>query len=150
MKELKVNVIIADDNKKFCNILYDYISKQKDIIVTGIANNGVETIKLIEEKKPNLVILDIIMPKFNGLGVLERLNTMDLVPFPQVIVISAVAQDKITQRALSLGADYYFEKPFDMEILVKRIRQMLNHTPSSDNVEIPLTYIDNAKINIIQ
>ena len=139
MKELKVNVIIADDNKEFCNILYDYISKQKDIIVTGIANNGVETIKLIEEKKPNLVIVNMNMPKHDGLGVLERLNTMDLVPLPQVIVISAVGKDITTQRALSLGADYYFEKPFDMEILVKRIRQMLNHTQSSDNVKIALT-----------
>jgi len=94
---------------------------------------------LIEEKKPNLVIVNINMSKHDGLGVLERLNTMDLVPLPQVIVIAAVGKDKIIQRALSLGADDYFEKPFDMEILVKRVRQMLNHTQSSDNVKIPLT-----------
>ena len=140
MEDSKINIIIADDNKEFCNILNDYLLNQRDIVVTGIANNGVEALKLIQEKKPDLVVLDIIMPHLDGLEVLERLNTMDIDPMPRIIVLSAVSKDKITQRALSLGADYYFEKPFDMEILVKRIRQMLNHTPSSDN----------AKINIIQ
>ena len=86
------------------------------LIVTGIANNGVEAIKLIEEKKPDLVVLDIIMPILDGLGVLEKLNTMDLDPKPRIIVLSAVGQDKITQRAISLGADYYVIKPFDMEV----------------------------------
>ena len=105
MEETKINIIIADDNKEFCNILNDYLLTQKDIVVTGIAENGVEALKLIEEKKPDLVVLDIIMPILDGLGVLERLNTMDLDPLPLVIVLSAVGQEKITQRAISLGAE---------------------------------------------
>ncbi|WP_291634069.1 sporulation transcription factor Spo0A [Clostridium sp.] len=134
MDKLKIKIVIADDNIKFCSILNDYLSKQEDIVVIGIAEDGVELIKLIEERKPDLVVLDIIMPMLDGLGVLERLHTMDLVSFPQVIVLSAVNQDKITQRALSLGADYYIVKPFDMETLVKRIRQVVNKTMLSDDV----------------
>lgn len=96
MEETKINVIIADDNKEFCNILSDYLLNQRDIMVTGIANDGVEALKLVEEKKPDLIILDIIMPHLDGLGVLEKLNSIDITPMPRVIVLSAVGQDKIT------------------------------------------------------
>jgi len=136
------------DNKEFCNILNDYLLNQKDIVVIGIAKDGVEALKLIEEKKPDLVVLDIIMPHLDGLGVLERLNTMDLEQMPRIIVLSAVGQDKITQRALTLGADYYVIKPFDMDIFVKRIRQMFNNTIYVDDVKKPLTYLNNTEIKI--
>ena len=148
MEESNINIIIADDNKEFCNILNDYLLNQRDIVVTGIANDGVEALKLIEEKKPDLVVLDIIMPHLDGLGVLERLNTMDVDPMPRIIVLSAVGQDKITQRAIALGADYYVVKPFDMDVFIKRIRQMFNNTIYSDDVKKTLTYADNNENKI--
>ena len=128
MEESKIIIIIVEDNKEFCIILNEYLSMQNDILVTGIAENGVEALKLIKEKKPNLVVLDIIMPVLDGLGVLETLNTMDLYTLPHVMVLSAVGQDTITQRALSLGADYYIVKPFNMDVFVKRIRQIVDTT----------------------
>ncbi|AWZ48276.1 sporulation transcription factor Spo0A [Hathewaya limosa] len=145
MEDSKISVIIADDNKEFCNILNDYLLSQRDIVVTGIAKDGVEALQLIQEQKPDLVVLDIIMPHLDGLGVLERLNAMDLNPMPRVIVLSAVGQDRITQRAITLGADYYVVKPFDMDVFTKRIRQMFNNTISSDEIkktvsmEMPVT-----------
>ncbi len=135
MEDSKISVIIADDNKEFCNILNDYLLNQRDIVVVGVAKDGVEALKLIEEKKPDLVVLDIIMPHLDGLGVLEKLNSMELDPMPRIIVLSAVGQDKITQRAITLGADYYVVKPFDMDVFTKRIRQMFNNTISSDDVK---------------
>ncbi|MBU3182759.1 sporulation transcription factor Spo0A [Clostridium psychrophilum] len=148
MQESKINVIIADDNKEFSNILNEYLSGQKDIIVTGIANNGLEALKLIEEKKPNLVVLDMIMPILDGLGVLERLNTMNLNPMPRIIILSAVGHRRITQKAISLGADYYVLKPFDMEVLVKRIRDISDNTICSDDFKKTSTYPDNTEIKI--
>jgi two-component system response regulator (stage 0 sporulation protein A) len=127
MEESKISVVIADDNKEFCNILNDYLLNQRDIVVTGTAKDGLEALELIQEKRPDLVVLDIIMPHLDGLGVLERLNNMDINPLPRVIVLSAVGQDKITQRAINLGADYYVVKPFDMDVFTKRIRQMFNN-----------------------
>jgi len=148
MEETKINIIIADDNKEFCNILCDYLSTQRGIVITGIAEDGIEALKLIEEKKPDLVLLDIIMPMLDGLGVLERLNTMDLDPMPRIIVLSAVGHDKITQRALSLGADYYVIKPFNFDVLSERIRQLLNKTICSDDVKKTLIYLDNTENKI--
>lgn len=128
MENSKISVLIADDNKEFCSILNDYLLNQKDIVVTGIAKDGREALELIKEKEPDLVVLDIIMPHLDGLGVLEKLNSMNLAKMPRVIVLSAVGQDKITQSAINLGADYYVVKPFDMDIFTKRIREMFNST----------------------
>lgn len=126
MENSKISVLIADDNKEFCSILNDYLLSQRDIVVTGVAKDGREALALIEEKKPDLVILDIIMPHLDGLGVLERLNSVEVEKMPRIIVLSAVGQDKITQKAITLGADYYVVKPFDMDIFTKRIREMFN------------------------
>ncbi|MGY0375238.1 sporulation transcription factor Spo0A [Clostridium sp. JNZ J1-5] len=148
MENNKISVVIADDNKEFCNILNDYLLNQRDIIVTGVAKDGIEALKLIQEKKPDLVVLDIIMPHLDGLGVLEKLNTMNVDPMPRIIVLSAVGQDKITQRAITLGADYYVVKPFDMDVFTKRIRQMFNNTISSDQVKKTVSIADSEEIKV--
>lgn len=87
------------------------------------------------------------MPHLDGLGVLERLNSMNINPMPRIIVLSAVGQDKITQRAITLGADYYVVKPFDMDVFTKRIRQMFNNVISSgDEVKKTVSLIDGGEI----
>ena len=126
MDDSKISVLIADDNKEFCSILNDYLLNQKDIVVTGIAKDGREALELIQQKLPDLVVLDIIMPHLDGLEVLEKISTMNLSKVPRIIVLSAVGQDKITQQAITLGADYYVVKPFDMDVFTKRIREMFN------------------------
>ncbi|MDD3705003.1 MAG: sporulation transcription factor Spo0A [Clostridiaceae bacterium] len=119
----KIKILIADDNKDFCVILNEYLTTQPDFEVVGIAKDGLEVIDLIESKFPDVVILDIIMPHLDGLGVLEKLNSMQMEKIPKIIVLSAVGQDKITQKALTLGAEYYVVKPFDMDVFSKRIRE---------------------------
>jgi two-component system response regulator (stage 0 sporulation protein A) len=126
MAENKIKVLIADDNKEFCSILSEYLKNQDDFEVVGVAKDGIEALKLVESEKPDVLILDIIMPHLDGLGVLERLNGEHIESIPKVIILSAVGQDKITQRAISLGADYYVVKPFELDVFVNRIRQMFN------------------------
>jgi two-component system response regulator (stage 0 sporulation protein A) len=126
----KIQVLIVDDNREFGEILKEYLENQEDIQVVGIAKDGLEALEMIEAKTPDVAILDIIMPHLDGLGVLEKINSMNLKKSPLFIILSAVGQEKITQRALSLGAEYYVVKPFDMEVLVSRIRQMkMNNKP---------------------
>jgi two-component system response regulator (stage 0 sporulation protein A) len=120
-----IKVLLADDNREFCDIISKYLEKQDDMEVVGIANDGIEVLDMVPKIKPDVIVLDIIMPHLDGLGVLERLNNLDLEQPPKIIVLSAVGQDKITQRAIVLGADYYMVKPFDMEVFVKRIREVV-------------------------
>lgn len=120
----KIQVVIADDNREFGDILCEYLNNQSDIEVVGVARDGLEAYELITTKAPDIAVLDIIMPHLDGLGVLEKINSVSMSKKPLFIILSAVGQDKITQRALALGAEYYVVKPFDMDVLVSRIRQL--------------------------
>jgi two-component system response regulator (stage 0 sporulation protein A) len=121
----KIKIGISDDNKEFCNILVDYLSSKGNIEILGTANDGNQTLELIKNSEPDLLILDIIMPYLDGIGVLEKLNELN-VKRPRIIILSAVGQEKITQKAINLGADYYILKPFDLEILSKRIVEIMD------------------------
>ncbi|WP_371256684.1 sporulation transcription factor Spo0A [Pelosinus sp. UFO1] len=118
-----IKVAIADDNREFVGIVQDYLTQQADFQLVGIAYNGEEILSIIEEKSPDVVILDIIMPHLDGIGVLERLNTL-AAKRPKVIMLTAFGQESITQRVVELGADYYILKPFNMDVLASRIRQL--------------------------
>lgn len=131
MSSKKIQVVIADDNREFGDILYEYLNNQCDIEVVGVARDGIEAFDLITSKMPDIAILDIIMPHLDGLGVLEKVGSTPISKRPLFIILSAVGQDKITQRALALGAEYYVVKPFDMDGLVSRIRQLKNITQSN-------------------
>ena len=130
MKE-KITVLIADDNQDFSRTLATYLTNQEDMEIIGIAKDGLEAIEFIKEKSPDVAILDVIMPHLDGLGVLERVhNSSNLDKKPICIMLSAVGQDKITQKAISLGAEYYVVKPFDIELLIQRIREIKNFRPN--------------------
>lgn len=152
----KIEVLLADDNKEFTNLLSEYISEQADMEVIGVAYNGDEVLQFIERenKVPDVLILDIIMPHLDGLGVLERLRTLNLSPQPQIIMLTAFGQENITQKAVQLGASYYILKPFDMEVLVNRIRQLVTNTPMTTSSAqnrtnvIPLNKGKNLDANI--
>ncbi len=109
--------------------------------VVGVAYNGNEVIRMIEQAKkvPDVLILDIIMPHLDGLGVLEQLREMNLHPQPKVIMLTAFGQENITQKAVQLGASYYILKPFDMDVLTNRIRQLVGTSPASMTSSSPIS-----------
>ena len=143
----KIKVLVADDNRDFATTLISYLSKEDDMEVIEVAKDGNEAFEKIVATKPDIVLLDIIMPHLDGLGVLEKLNETDLEKRPMCIILSAVGQDKITQKAIGLGAQYYIVKPFDIEVLVKRIKELKYFQPSQQknnfiSREIKAQYID--------
>ncbi|TBL79862.1 sporulation transcription factor Spo0A [Paenibacillus thalictri] len=131
----KIEVLLADDNREFTHLLSEFIDEQSDMRVAGIAYNGNDVLRFIEQqpKVPDVLILDIIMPHLDGLGVLEKLREMDLDPQPKIIMLTAFGQESITQKAVQLGASYYILKPFDMEVLTNRIRQLVTSNSSSES-----------------
>lgn len=135
MSDVKIRVIVADDNRDFGEILSDYLNDQGDIEVIGVAKDGNEAVNMIIKNTPDVAVLDIIMPHLDGLGVLEKINSLHMEKRPLCIILSAVGQENITRRALSLGAEYYVVKPFDLDVLVSRIRQLkgLSHTVTTNN-----------------
>ncbi|MCC2683231.1 MAG: spo0A [Paenibacillaceae bacterium] len=155
----KIDVVLADDNREFTNLLSEFIDQQEDMTVSGVAYNGNEVLRLIEQGvTPDVLILDIIMPHLDGLGVLEKLREMNLPTMPKIIMLTAFGQENITQKAVQLGASYYILKPFDMEVLTNRIRQLVTNQSSisggmvgASNPKrniIPLSKVKNLDANI--
>ena len=120
----KISIIIADDNLEFVSTFVNFLEEQEDMEVIATAKDGLEAYDKIISMNPDIVILDVIMPHLDRIGVLEKLNNDGVMP--TCIMLSAVGQDSITKKALSMGASYYMVKPFELDVLVKRIRELKN------------------------
>ena len=131
-KEIKI--IIADDNRNFCQMLQDYLQGQEDLSIVGVAYNGLEAMELIQAHEPDLIILDLVMPNLDGLGVLERINARTTMRRPKIIMLTAFGQESLTHQAMMLGVDYFILKPFDMDILSKRIHSLTQDLPTGASV----------------
>jgi len=133
----KIEVVIADDNRALCQMLSEYFAGQEDINVAGVGYNGIDAWELLKAHEPDLLILDLVMPNLDGLGVLERLNSRVNTPRPKVVVLTAFGQEALTHQAMSLGVDYFVLKPFDLEVLGKRIRQLLaDPSPAARSTQV--------------
>ncbi|MDR4888865.1 sporulation transcription factor Spo0A [Fredinandcohnia sp. QZ13] len=120
----KITVCVVDDNRELVNLLDEYLSSQDDIEVLGVAYNGQDCLNMLQDKQPDVLVLDIIMPHLDGLAVLEKLRDSNLEKQPNVIMLTAFGQEDVTKKAVDLGAAYFILKPFDMENLASRIRQV--------------------------
>jgi len=116
----KARILLADDNREICEMIQGYLDKQHDMEVVSCVYDGSAAVDGIIQLEPDIAIIDGVMPKLDGLGVLEKIATMGTKPI--TIILSEVTQEKVTKKAIDLGADYYMLKPFDLEILVERIR----------------------------
>ena len=95
----------------------------KELHVVGKAKNGEEMCQIIRNKQPDVVLLDLIMPKMDGLTVMEKINQdKNVQKRPDFIVVTAVGQERITEDAFNRGANYYIMKPFNNEMLLNRIK----------------------------
>jgi len=131
MEKEKIKIIIADDNLEFVSTFVNYLEAQEDMEVLATAKDGIEAYEKITSMKPDVVLLDVIMPHLDGIGVLEKLNENGNLPI--CIMLSAVGQDNITKKALNLGAEYYMVKPFEIDLLIKRIRDLKNLNKFQNN-----------------
>ena len=129
-----VRVVVADDNAQLQNMIAEYLSQQNGIEVVGAAANGLEAIRLIQEKTPDVLICDMIMPQMDGYGVLEKLRTMKLAKNPGVIALTALGRDDFITRAVNLGACYYMVKPFDFSILAQRVFETVGQIDLADAI----------------
>ena len=128
-----LSVAIADDNQKILDILGEIISTDKELDLVGKAKNGEEMCQIIRDRKPDVVLLDLIMPKMDGLTVMEKVGQDSTVgKRPYFIVITAVGQEKITEDAFNKGANYYIMKPFNNRMLLERIKSVRNLSRNSD------------------
>lgn len=124
VKQEVTRVMVVDDNKEFCRLLQACLEREPGLEFVGAVHDGQTAIKVLPQRQPDLVILDLIMPNLDGLGVLERMKKLGL--RSKFIVLSAFGQEEFLHSALELGADYFIMKPFDMQVLLQRIHQLVD------------------------
>ena len=89
MNQNKIRISIADDNKDFCDILKNFLNNKNDMEVVSVSYDGVDAFKMIHEKQPDVAIIDGIMPRLDGLGVLDKINQEENEKRPVCILLSA-------------------------------------------------------------
>jgi two-component system response regulator (stage 0 sporulation protein A) len=128
---LSIRIGIADDNADFCRVLEEFLSAQPGLKVTRVFHNGLEVIQTISGQEFDVLLLDLVMPHLDGLGVLHWLKEHPETPRPKVIIFSAMGQEEITRKAITYGANYYILKPFDLSALVQRIKEVAGVFPGT-------------------
>ena len=118
----KRSVVIADDNCDFANELADFLKAQPEMGSVQVAYDGDEAYGLILETKPDIVLIDIIMPKRDGLAVMKKLSETRLGKRPKLIAMSATGSAKIIDAASQLGAEHFLLKPQSPEAIADIIR----------------------------
>lgn len=122
-----LNVAIADDNVRLLNMMESIINTDEQLNVVGKATDGEEMCQIIKETEPDVVLLDLIMPKMDGITVMENVGRdLTMKKQPCFIIISAVGQERITEDAFNKGANYYILKPFNNDALLNRIKTARN------------------------
>lgn len=118
-----INILIADDLKFIKLVLRDLVEKA-GFRVVGEASNGEEAVALYQDKRPDVVLMDITMPKMDGLAALKAILKID--PEARVIMCSALGQQSLIVQALQLGAKDFIVKPFREERVIASIKKILD------------------------
>lgn len=119
----KISVIIVDDNEKVIENIDSALSKDTAIQIIGKAKNGQEAYELIRKSTPDVVILDLIMPKMDGLSLMNKVNEDGaMIKMPFFIITSAISNENVIQDAFGYGAGYYLLKPFETNMIADRVK----------------------------
>lgn len=121
----KFTAILADNNRDYLRMISDFLCETGRFTVSEYAFDGRQAVELVTEYKPDLFIVDLIMPVLDGFAVLEELSKDGYDASTRVVMTSAVALDFILKKAESFNVDYIFLKPFDKEVFKKRILELM-------------------------
>ena len=147
----RLSVAIGDDNERVLKILEDMVQNDKELTLVGKAKDGEEMYQIIKNKEPDIVLLDLIMPKMDGLCLMEEVNqNTKLKKYPHFIVISAIGQERITEDAFRVGASYYILKPFQNATVLNRIKMIQDEMHTEYKPENRVIQLRDTKENNLE
>ena len=121
---MKQTVVIADADVKFRTELVTALEGCEEFEVVGIAEDGAQAIQIITEKRPDILVLDLLLPQYDGLTVLRQLRGMW--KRPKSLVTSAFISNYVAASAMRLGAQQLLPKPCSVDVIIKNLQQMAN------------------------
>lgn len=120
--ETRKRILVADANEEFRRILTAGLAEEADMELAGETGDGPETVRLAEREAPDVVVMDLVLAKMDGLEVLQKLA--ELSTRPRVLVLSSFVRGNVAELAAARGADYYMIKPCKLAAVTERIRQL--------------------------
>lgn len=131
----ELNIAIADDNRQALEMLDEILKNEKEFRVVGKAENGNDAYNMIVQTKPDVVLLDIVMPGMDGISVMEKVRSNpecgERISF---IMVTAASSENLTADAFRLGASYYIMKPFTKESVLDKLRRLSAYRNKAANL----------------
>lgn len=143
----KIKVAIADDNRDLVKMMETFFDNHEAIEVIFTAPNGKVCIKMLEQHQPDVLLLDIIMPHLDGMGVLEAMYHDEKLADIPVIMLTAFGQDDVMKMAVNYGASYFMLKPFEFDQLVQKIMHVAGGKMDLPKRESVLQPVKNKKMD---
>ena len=128
----KMKVLVLDDSELQRAKIQDLFLNNEEFELVGCLNDGLEGINIVRDEQPDVVIADIVLQNYDGFELLEKIKEMSFVSKPKILILSSLKGDDFAQKALDLGASYYMVKPVAEEILLKRIKSLVDSNSNSD------------------
>ena len=122
--DIRKTVLLADANEEFRSLLRESIEKDEGFTVVGSTGDGLDALQLIGSLRPDVAVLDLVLPGMDGLGVMEKLRQMELET--KTVLYSAFYTDQTLARAAELGASFFLPKPFTAEALRDRLHNLFS------------------------
>ena len=142
--ETKTRILMADPNLDFCRQLSELVQAESDMEIVGRAGDGAEALAMAAELKPDMLLLELVLPKLDGLEVLRRLPECGYAG--HTIVLSGFINSKVISDCSACGADYFMPKPCDTSALLSRIRELRG----SELLSIPSSGVDCREFSVSQ
>ncbi len=134
-------VLIVDDNPQNVELLEAYMEDLPEV-KTLRATNGVEALEVIHKESPDLVLLDVMMPRMSGFEVCKRMKADEKTAHIPVIMITALNEPMDIDRGLDSGTDDYLTKPVNRKDLIDRVRSLLRNRRMQSTLDRSLSYMD--------
>ncbi len=129
----KQKVVIADDNESFLQKLTKELNSSEEYEVIASVNDGAEALAIIMDKRPDIVIFDLVLGSLDGFELLDKMESEDI--DAKKIVVSSLKNDGFIEKAVALGADYYMAKPIQTEVLIKRMKELNTSKSNVSNIK---------------
>lgn len=123
-----VRVVLCDDVAMLRELLRYELEEDDDVRVVGEASDGLESVRMVADLKPDVVVLDLAMPGLDGLEAIPLMRAID--PPPQIVVHSGFDSELMSERVLALGAARYIEKGGDLSVVRNAVRALVESGPA--------------------
>ena len=118
----KIKLLIADSNHELLTQMKSFFDAKSDIELIATASDGTEALEKIRQYHPDVVLMDLVLPGLDGIGLLKAINSLPRSHRPVIMVMSGTRREHITNLCMQLGADYFMIKPCENETLYERIK----------------------------